>query len=166
VSASAILAWMEAVPPLDDLEPTAFPSAAAPPSAILPELEPTRVADAEPPSFDDVMAALTAALPPERWIESTCQEDVEVDVEPLEVERTSPPEPAEPRSEATPCACRYCETAASPGQAFCDRCGMHLERWLPSAPDAIAGEPVRCRRCGAVASGERCPCCGDRRPEG
>jgi hypothetical protein len=133
-----------------------------PAPALLPELESN--------SVDDLAAALTAALPAgagevrESWIEPTCQMAVEVDVESLEVERFAPvaDEPAAAREAS---ACRYCEAPAASGQAFCEHCGMHLERSGASAPALPEAVSVRCRRCGTPAAGARCPACGDRLPE-
>ena len=144
------------------LEPTCFAPTARPAPAPLPELEPTCVAE--------IVAALTAALPAgsvdvrEPWIEPTCQVAVEVEVEALDVERFAPPERG-PAAAPLEAACRYCGAPSAPGQAFCV-CGMHLEQPSEaSAPALPAAEPVRCRACGAPATGERCPACGGRLPE-
>lgn len=145
------------------LEPTCFAPVAIPAPALLPELEPNSVAE--------VVAALTAALPTgaadalEPWIEPTCQVAVEVEVESLDVERFAPPAP-DPAPARDPGACRYCRAPSAPGQAFCEQCGMHLER-LEASPPALPDEEaaVRCRHCGASAAGARCPSCGGRLPE-
>jgi len=144
------------------LEPTCFAPTAMPARALLPELEPN--------SVEDLAAALTAALPagggeaPESWIERTCQVAGEVDVEALDVERFAPVE-HEPAAAPEASACRYCEAPAASGQAFCEHCGMHLERSGASAPALPEALSVRCRRCGTPAAGARCPACGDRLPE-
>ena len=152
-----------AEPDVVPLEPTCFAPASIPAPALLPELEPTSVAD--------VVAALTAALPTsaaealEPWIEPTCQVAVEVEVESLDVERFAPPAP-DLAPARDPGACRYCRAPSAPGQAFCEQCGMHLER-LEASPPALPDEEaaVRCRHCGASAAGARCPSCGGRLPE-
>ncbi len=148
-------------PDVVPLEPTCFAPAATPAPALLPELEPTSVVE--------VVAALTAALPTgdaglEPWIEPTCQVAVEVDFESLDVERFARPA-REPATAREPGACRYCRAPSAPGQAFCEHCGMHLERLEASPPALREQERVRCRHCGASAAGARCPACGGRLPE-
>ncbi len=119
-----------------------------------------RIADLEPTAFRS-SAPLPEASPD--WLERTSissSPGAEVH-EALEVERTSAP-PRERRAPAPP-SCRYCRAPAAPGDAFCETCGMSLERFRPRAPEPGA-EPPRCPSCGAVVTAAACPLCGARLP--
>jgi hypothetical protein len=140
-------------PPLEGLEATGHAPVRAAPAAVssLAELEPTGA-----PAVPAVLG------PPEPWVEATCQPDVAVTVELLEVERTSADGERSPDEAFR--TCRYCGELVPDGEAFCLRCAMHA---VASGPprEAAAAPVVRCRGCGSVGSGERCRACGERLPE-
>jgi hypothetical protein len=113
------------VPRLEGLEPTRLEG--LPPVAVEP------VEGLEPTHFD-----APAAVPAGNatWIEQTVGAPVgTVAVQPLEVERI-PRQPPPVRDPFAAVVCRYCTTAAAPGDAFCARCGMKLEVYRPGAREA------------------------------
>ena len=97
------------------------------------------------------------------WLERTAAAAVAVTVEALDVERAARDRPDRDRTPAAAPACRYCRTPAAPGQQFCEGCGMRLRSYRAPAADPDPGS-VRCRGCGTVMEGPRCPGCGARAP--
>jgi len=67
----------------------------------------------------------------------------------------------EPATEPPSSACRYCRTAAFPGEAFCAHCGMRLPV-VGGTGEAPPEESVLCRDCGTPVLGDSCPACGVR----
>ncbi len=148
-------AAIPAVAPVEGLEPTLHPAAAAPVERVA-ELEPTRhpAAEAAPEPVPDVEA--TAAPP------------VDVDAAPLaDVERTGAAGIPDDGPTLLPMivTCRYCRSPAMPGERICAQCGMRLPV-LPEGERPPEGPAsVRCTSCGALAApGGRCPSCGGRIP--
>ena len=128
----------EAVPipvePLPDLEATILPPADAPAERLV-ELEPTALDPVQ------VVAAVMDGLEP------TEAEGIPDDLPTL----------------ASPAAsCRYCGTAAPPGERFCVHCGMRLPGAGGSASPSGPGEAVPCPQCSVPVLGTSCPGCGTR----
>jgi hypothetical protein len=122
------------VDPLPDLEPTGLPPAGAiGASEVVEGLEAT-VLD----PVQVVAGAIEGLLP-------TAAEGIPDDA---------------PAGEAEASVCRYCRTAAFPGEAFCAHCGMRLPRVTGAATPLL--ELVLCTDCGTPVRGETCPACGVR----
>ena len=110
-------------------------------------------------------------LPPapagEEWLpefEATTQDPVQVVVETMEGFMPTDAEgiPDDPMPGPEPVAtCRYCQSPAPPGEAFCVHCGMRL----PTASGGGAAPPVEirlCSDCSTPVKGSTCPGCGAR----
>jgi hypothetical protein len=150
----------ELVPRMDGLDPTRLEMAVAPGMDAMEDLEPTMI---------DVPAAAAATEELPTWIERTAREPASaVAVEPLAIEHTaSTREDASPRDLLALPICRYCRTPASPGEAFCARCGLKLAVYAGGTGSTGAAvnshvDVRRCRFCGAAAAGHACPECGAR----
>ena len=139
-------------PPLEGLEANLHAPDVAPRQVVI------RLADLEPNG-----AAPAPPFPggPEPWLEATVLPAVAVAVEPLDVERTAGDGERSP--EAALQRCRYCGELVPEGEAFCLGCAMHVVSWTGRDPGAELG-PTRCRACGSLAQGARCPACGERLP--
>jgi hypothetical protein len=142
----------EPVAPLEGLEATL--QAKAPEAGIEPlaDLEPTRVGP---------VGAGTQEPSGEPDLEPTAASPVEVVVEVVPgLERIEAAIPGDlPTPEPSVVVCRYCRTAAAPGERTCGRCGMRLP-WR--GPVALAEAPPRLCSCGMPITGSRCPACGSR----
>ena len=113
------------VPRLADLEPTRLEGVPAVAVEAVEGLEPTLL------DAPETVPAGNAT-----WIDQTAGPRLgAVPVEPLEVER-NPHEPLRARDPFAAVICRYCTTAAAPGEAFCGRCGMKLEVYRSGAREA------------------------------
>jgi hypothetical protein len=137
---------------LPGLEPTLLPAERAVPAERLADLDPTRfdAAEADAAGLPDLEPTLAAAGP-EAPVAAL------PDLEPTEVEGL----PADAATELEAVVCRYCRTAARPGEASCARCGMRLP--VAFAPPAAAegeGAPARCFSCGTLSTGDLCSGCG------
>ena len=139
-------------PPLEGLEANLHAPDVAPRQVVI------RLADLEPNG-----AAPAPPFPggPEPWLEATVLPAVAVAVEPLDVERTAGDGERSP--EAALQRCRYCGELVPEGEAFCLGCAMHVVSWAGRDPGEEPG-PARCRACGSLAQGARCPACGERLP--
>jgi hypothetical protein len=142
-----------ALPPVDGLEPTGHPPSDAGAERLL-DLEPTRHA---------AVRHVPDATPE---LEATRMAPVDVEVEPVpDVEPTgASPVPGDgPTAVPSSPTCRYCRTAAAPGERVCGRCGMRLPVYAARAEGA---GPVALHRCtcgAAVVHGTSlCPSCGAR----
>ncbi len=147
-----------AEPALHDLSAPWLETGRADPVGPLP---PTPLPDLEP-TLNEAGAPLHEPMAP--WIESDRAAPVgsipDAPVPDLEPHRAEPvPDDGQPTGQG-PVICRYCRTAAAPGDGFCGRCGMRLPRF-----DAVAvalselGEMV-CPECGGIGEGPRCRRCG------
>jgi hypothetical protein len=144
------------VAPIEGLEFTALDGAAAAEAATgepMIELEVTRFEPAEEPLLAEIVEDL----------EQTRVEPVEVTDDPTpDVERVLAGLPDDgPTRLPVVFTCRYCRTAAGPGERVCGRCGMKLE--LPAVATSAAGTggPRLCS-CGTPVTRSRCPACGAR----
>lgn len=146
------------VPPLEGLEPTHHPAAAVPDPTLWPGrlegLEPTR-AEPDAPGVVEPLLDLepTRAAPVE--VEGSTFPDLEPTAAGIPGDGPTPL-PASP-------TCRYCRTAARPGERRCARCGMRLPLAIPPAAEGGAAAVRRCA-CGAPVTGAVCPACGGRIP--
>lgn len=137
------------VAPLDGLEPTGHAAVGAAPESV-PGLEPTGHAD--------VGEVHGATLDVDRG--RAAPADVEVPPVP-DLERSGDAIPGDaPTGIPSLVACRYCRTAAMPGERICARCGMRLPSFEPAAEELDAA--VRLCSCGAPVRGASCPSCGSR----
>jgi hypothetical protein len=118
---------------IPELEPTLAPPVDAPEEAT-PDVEPTRAA---PVDVDAV------AIP--------------------DIERQHAAIPGDAPT-ALPVApvCRYCRTPAVPGEKTCSRCGMRLPIIDAGLVAEGAGGAHQCPNCGALATRDPCPACGNR----
>jgi len=140
-----------AMPRLLELEPTLLDYVAGPAPEPVEGLEPNARGVQE----------FSGQVEPPAWLERTGHEaSPEVPVEAMEVERLAPAELPEQDPGPQRPRCRYCQTEWSPGQAFCQRCGMRLP--AVRAQEGGEPEPSRCSQCGGPARGEVCPGCGAR----
>ncbi len=118
------------------------------------------------PTLLDVAAVPAAPDDPAAWIERTAREPALAEAaEPLSIEPTAcAPREAPSHDPFAPLLCRYCRTAAAPGELFCARCGLRLAVYSGVTVPAgdVAGDVRRCRFCGASAPGSACPACGAR----
>jgi hypothetical protein len=145
-----------AATPMADLESTRLAPTPDAPVALLGELEPTRVAAAETPVATEDGSA---------WVEQTAFGRVEaVTVEAIEVERVEAAAKEAAVDLFAQPTCRYCRTAALPGDAFCGKCGMKIAAAGAPRPEPEAG-PRRCPVCGAKATGALCLHCSTRVPQ-
>src|SRR5512143_2912573 len=146
-----------ATEPLPGLEPTLLPPVDAP-ADPLPGLEPTlHPAAAEGASPEDLSS----------WTEPTRLAPAEAaPVEPLpgiEHHRSEPIPDEEPALDPlAPVVCRYCRSTAMPGDKFCVKCGMRLQRFEPVRYAALERGELVCTDCGALGHGPRCRRCGAR----
>jgi hypothetical protein len=143
------------------------------PVATTPGLEPTRFDAVEAPA-ERVEGLETTAFeaagdaPGERMDEALEPriEGLIVSVTPMpDIERhLSEPIPDEPDElpRAGPVLCRYCRTAAMPGDKFCGKCGMRLSRYEPVKLAAAERGEMICNDCGSLGPGPRCRRCGAR----
>lgn len=145
---------VDAVAPMEGLEPTVLPGGDLDPGPLptIPELEATAAAHVE--IVED----------PTPGIEATRTAPVDVDA-PLipDIERIEQGIPGDLPTEL-PIApvCRYCRTPAVPGERLCSRCGMKLPvidvEVVPAGTEGLH----LCTNCGAMTTRELCPACGNR----
>lgn len=120
--------------PIPELEPTSAAPVDAPEPEITPGMEPTAAApvDVDAPAIPDI-ERIQAEIPGDA--------PTELPVAPI---------------------CRYCRTPAVPGEKMCSRCGMKLPVIDLGLVPAGTPNVHLCPNCGAIATREVCPACGNR----
>lgn len=148
-----------AIAPLDGLEPTHHPAEiGAPPSLVLPDLEPTHAAPVDVPG-----GAVDGLEPTALGAEA---DDPFLLPEPLDGFEPTAADPV-PGAEAPPGppVCRYCRTPAAGAERVCARCGMRLPVARPRLRE-VAPVQRRCGDCGSPITRDPCPACGARQAGG
>lgn len=152
-----------AIAPLDGLEPTLLPPAGAADPDPLPGLEPTRLVD---DGLPETISGASLELEPTRAAPVQVEATRLADLEPTAADVAD----GGPTPLPAVTVCRYCRTAALPGERRCGRCGMRLPVIdAPRGAPAKESEDVRLCSCGAPVVGALCPACGARiaaTPEG
>lgn len=143
-------AAIPAVAPVEGLEPTHH-AAVAPGVERVAELEPTHHRAEGEPLHD-----------PTPGVERTGAAPVDVDVDPVpDIERIAPEDGGDaPTGVPAIVTCRYCRTAAAPGERVCSRCGMRLPSFAPARDERA--QATRLCSCGTPVSGSLCRSCGAR----